>query len=252
MTRPELGLGFRLAVGFLPPFLKAVTRRRWQGSEHLPADGGVLVCSNHISHFDPLTLAHFIYESGRTPRFLAKSSLFTAPVIGPVLKSAGQIPVYRESADAAQALSAAIEAVQEGHCVALYPEGTLTHDPDMWPMTGKTGAARIALTTGAQIIPVAQWGPQRVMPPGARFPRLLPRRTMHVVAGPPVDLSPFADREINAELLSEVTEAIMAAITTLLAPLRREVAPTVRHQRLKTMRAAIETHRPHPKKRGTT
>lgn len=249
MTAPELGLGFRLAVTVLPPFLTTFTRMSWRGGENLPQSGGVVVCSNHISHFDPLTLANFIYDNGRVPRFLAKSSLFKAPVIGPVLKSAGQIPVYRESADAAQALSAAIAAVGQGHCVALYPEGTLTHDPAMWPMSGKTGAARIALTTGAPIIPVAQWGPHKVMPPGARFPRLLPRRTMHVVAGPPVDLSAFQGREIDAVVLRDVTEAIMAAITSLLAPLRREVAPEVRHQRLKTVRAAIEIRRAKPKKR---
>ena len=251
MTRPELGVGFRLAVTVLRPFLTAVTRRDWQGGEHLPAAGGVLVCSNHISHFDPLTLAHFIYENGRNPRFLAKSSLFSAPLIGPVLKGAGQIPVYRESADAAQALSAAITAVGEGHCVALYPEGTLTHDADLWPMSGKTGAARIALTTGAPVIPVAQWGPHRILPPGARFPRLLPRRTTRVVAGPPVDLSAFIGREIDADLLRNVTEAIMASITSLLAPVRREVAPTVRTQRLKTVRAAIDNRRGNPNNRAS-
>jgi 1-acyl-sn-glycerol-3-phosphate acyltransferase len=208
----------------------------------------VLVCSNHISHFDPLTLAHFIYESGRNPRFLAKSSLFQVPVIGPVLKGAGQIPVYRDSADAAQALSAAIRAVDEGHCVALYPEGTLTHDPHLWPMSGKTGAARIALTTSASVIPVAQWGPHEVMPPGARLPRLLPRRTMHVAAGQPVDLSAFAGREVDADLLRDVTEEIMAAITTLLAPMRHEAAPVVRTQRLRTVRKAIDDRRPRLKK----
>ncbi len=231
MRNREQGLWFRFAATLLRPLMMLATCRQWRGAEHLPRTGGVLVCSNHISHFDPLTLAHFLYDNGRRPRFMAKASLFKAPVVGLVLRSAGQIPVFRDSSDAVHAFSAAAEAVSAGECIAMYPEGTLTIDADGWPMTAKTGAARIALSTGAPLVPVAQWGPQQVLPRGGRIPRLIPRRTMHVVAGEPVDLSPYAGREIDARLLLEATELIMDRITALLADLRGEQPPPLRTKR---------------------
>ena len=130
-----------------------------------------------------------------------------------MLRGAKQIPVYRDTVDASTAYSAAVEAVNSGECVAIYPEATLTRDPDLWPMVGKTGAARVALATGAPVIPVAQWGPQEVLAPYTKRLHLFPRQTMHVKAGPPVDLSEFAGRPVDAPLLHEVTEKIMAAIT---------------------------------------
>lgn len=204
-----------------------LTRRDWQGAEHIP-DGGAVVVTNHISHFDPLSFAHFLYDAGRLPRFLGKAGLFSVPFIGQIMRGAGQIPVYRESGDAAKAYSAAVDAVRRGELVVIYPEATLTRDPDMWPMVGKTGAARIALETGAPVIPVAHWGPQDVLPPYSKRPSLVPRRTMHLHAGPPIDLSDVAGRPINAALLSEVTERILAAITGLLEEIRGEQAPAVR------------------------
>lgn len=204
-----------------------LTRRDWHGAEHIP-DGGAVVVTNHISHVDPLTFAHFLYDAGRLPRFLGKAGLFSVPVIGTILRGAGQIPVYRESGDAAKAYSAAVDAVRRGELVAIYPEATLTRDPDLWPMVGKTGAARIALETGAPVVPVAQWGPHEVLPPYAKRPSLVPRRTMHLRAGPPIDLSDVAGRPVDAALLAEVTERIMAAITALLEQIRGEQAPAVR------------------------
>jgi 1-acyl-sn-glycerol-3-phosphate acyltransferase len=204
-----------------------LTKRDWHGAEHLDG-GGIVVCPNHVSHFDPLVFAHFLYDNGRLPRFLAKSGLFKVFFVGSVLRGAQQIPVYRESTDAARAYSAAVDAVQRGECVAIYPEATLTRDPDLWPMTGKTGAARVALATGAPVIPVAQWGPQDVLAPYAKRLRFFPRRTMHMRAGPPVDLTEFQDREVDAVLLHAVTEKIMAAITELLEEIRGERAPAVR------------------------
>jgi 1-acyl-sn-glycerol-3-phosphate acyltransferase len=204
-----------------------LTRRDWRGAEHLP-DGGAVVVVNHVSHVDPLTFAHFLYESGRLPRFLGKDAVFNVPFVGMVLRGAEQIPVYRESGDASLAYAAAVDAVRRGELVAIYPEATLTRDPGLWPMVGKTGAARVALETGAPVVPVAQWGPQEILPPYSKRPRLLPRRTVHVWAGPPVDLSDVEGRPVDAELLHEVTERIMAAITTLLEDIRAERAPAVR------------------------
>lgn len=228
--RRERGPWVGLAVAILKPLLLALTRRDWQGTEHLPGDGGVVVCANHISYADPLTLAHLVWDSGRPPRFLAKSSLFDLPLAGRLLRGARQIPVYRDSEDAGAALSDAVAAVRAGECVCVYPEATLTRDPGLWPMLGKTGAARIALATGAPVVPVAQWGAHRLLPTSFRRPRLSVRRTVHVRVGAPLDLSDLACREVDAELLREATDRIMAAITELLGQLRPdEVPPVKRH-----------------------
>ncbi len=228
MTRRRLGFWYRLAALLLRRPLLLTTKRDWSGTEHLPQHAGFVAVTNHVSHFDPLALAHFLYDNGCLPRFLGKEAIFRVPVIGTILRGAGQIPVYRESADATKAYEAAVDAVRRGECVVIYPEATITRDPGLWPMTGKTGAARVALVTGAPVIPIAQWGPQDVLAPyGKRF-RLLPRKTMHLKAGPPVDLSEFADHPMDAETLRLVTEKIMTAITVLLEDLRGEAAPAVR------------------------
>jgi len=189
VTRRRIGFWYRLAALLLRRPLIVLTKRDWSGAEHLPRQGGCVAVTNHVSHFDPLSFAHFLYDNGRLPRFLGKEAIFRVPVIGTILRGAGQIPVYRESADATKAYTAAVDAVRAGECVAIYPEATITRDPGLWPMTGKTGAARVALVTGAPVIPVAQWGPQDVLYPYGKRLRLLPRKTMHLRAGPPVDLS---------------------------------------------------------------
>jgi 1-acyl-sn-glycerol-3-phosphate acyltransferase len=227
VARRRIGFWYRVAVVLLRRPMMLLTRRDWSGAENL-GTGGVVVCVNHVSHFDPIAFAHFLYDSGRLPRFLAKAGLFRIFFVGSVLRGAKQIPVYRESSDAAKAYSAAVDAVRRGECVAIYPEATLTRDPDGWPMTGKTGAARIALATGAPVVPVAQWGPQDVLAPYAKRPHLFPRRTMHLRAGPPVDLSEFMGRPVDAPLLRAVTEKIMVAITEQLEVIRGEQGPAVR------------------------
>lgn len=237
MARRRIGFWYRVVVVVVKPLLVAFTKRDWRGMEHIPAEGGFVTAVNHISYVDPLTYAHFQYESGREAHFLAKSSLFKIPVVGRIIKGAGQIPVYRDSADAALAFRAAVEAVDRGDCVAVYPEGTITRDKDLWPMPGKTGAARIALTTGAPVIPIAQWGAQNLLAPYAKRPSLLPRKTMKVLAGPPVDLDEFRGREMTAEVLRGATDRIMDAVTELLAKLREEPVPP-REQRRKGKAAA--------------
>jgi 1-acyl-sn-glycerol-3-phosphate acyltransferase len=148
-------------------------------------------------------------------------------VLGRLVSGARQIPVYRETTDAHHAFSAAVAAVEAGECVTVYPEGTLTRDPNLWPMVAKTGAARIALATGCPVVPIAQWGSHEILPPYGRLPRLLPRRTSHVWAGPPVDLSAYAGRE-DRDALRGATDAILDAITALLEDIRGERAPARR------------------------
>lgn len=219
---------YRFAVRLVRPLLMLLTKRHWRGAENLPDQGGFIVCSNHMSYVDAFTLAHFLLDNGHPPYFLAKEAVFRIPVFGRIVRGAGQIPVRRETGDAALAFQAAVVAVHEGRCIAMYPEGTLTRDPDLWPMVAKTGAARLALTTGVPVVPVAQWGPQAILGPYARVPRLFPRRTMQVLAGPPVDLSDLLDRPLEPELLRTATTRIMDAVTHLLETLRDAPAPAER------------------------
>jgi 1-acyl-sn-glycerol-3-phosphate acyltransferase len=228
----RIGFWYRLAIVILKPVLLVFTRRRWSGFEHVPAEGGVIIAVNHISHADPFVFADAVlFSTRRAPRFLAKSTLFTGKgplrgFVARVMRGARQIPVARYTTDASLALAAAVEALQQGEAVGIYPEGTVTRDPGKWPMQAKTGVARLALLSGAPVVPVAQWGAQEILD-SYRTPglHLLPRHTMTVVAGPPVDLTPWQGKELTSEVLHEATEAVMTAITRQLEQIRGESAP---------------------------
>jgi 1-acyl-sn-glycerol-3-phosphate acyltransferase len=224
-SRGPIGFWYRLAVIILKPVLTVFTKRDWRGMEHLPQDGGVIVAFNHISYADPLVVAHYVYDNGRLARFLAKAPLFKVFFVGRVVTGAKQIPVHRNTATAIEALRSAIQAVNAGECLVIYPEGTATRDPRGWPMVAKTGVARLALTTRAPVIPVAQWGAQEILPYPQKKPRLLPRKTIQMLAGPPVDLSAYYGREQTVEVLREVTEVIMQRIREQVGTLRGEQPP---------------------------
>jgi 1-acyl-sn-glycerol-3-phosphate acyltransferase len=228
VARQKLGWAFAFCVAVLRPLLVLLTRQDWQHTEKLPRRGGCVLVANHISHLDPLTYAHFVYDNGRLPRYLAKAEVMDVPVLGAILRSAGQIPVYRMSRTASEAFRAAVAAIGKGECVVVYPEGTITRDPNLWPMVGKTGAARIALSTDAPVIPTAQWGAQHILAPYAKRPDLLPRKTVHVRVGDPVDLSDLREQPLSPPVLREATDRIMAAVTALLAEIRQEPAPEQR------------------------
>ena len=219
---------YRVVVALLRPLFMVLTKRDWSGAEHLPATGGFVAVTNHYSHLDPLVFGHYLVDHGYSPRYLGKIEVFRIPVVGWVLRRADQIPVHRESGRAVDAYRSAVAAVRAGRTVAIYPEGTLTRDPGLWPMRGKTGAARVALETGCPVVPIATWGAHEVFPPYRRSVRLFPRRTMHVRAGRPVRLDDLHGLEITHEVLAEATSRIMAALTGELELLRGEKAPPVR------------------------
>ncbi len=220
------GWAFRVGVALVKPTVLTIASRTWIDGEKIPATGGCIVAVNHLSHVDPLLSAHFVYDHGRLPRYLAKSGLFKNRALSGFLRSAGQIPVERLSRNAVGAFDAAVEAVRDGECVVVYPEGTLTRDPDLWPMQGKSGAARIALETGCPVIPVGQWGAQRLLPPYSARLRLVPRQRILMKAGDPVDLSDLLTRTRSAETINAATTRIMAAVVELVADLREETPPS--------------------------
>jgi 1-acyl-sn-glycerol-3-phosphate acyltransferase len=222
------GWAINLGVVILKPPLFATTRRTWVDGEKIPAEGGCIVVVNHVSHVDPLLTALFVYDHGRIPRYLAKSGLFKRKLLATYLTAAGQIPVERLSRTAIGAYDAAVAAVRAGECVIVYPEGTLTRDPGLWPMAGKSGAARIALETGCPVIPVGHWGVQKILPPYATRPHLFPRQQITMKAGDPVDLSDLTGKPRSVEAINEATARIMAALTAIVEDLRGETAPAER------------------------
>ena len=219
---------FRFGAAVLRPILNLIIKKDWRGSEKLPQSGAAIVVCNHLSYVDPLTFTHFLYNNGRAPRYLGKESVFRVPIIGTVIKGAGQIPVSRESKDAVKGLEHAIAVLKAGHLLGVYPEGTLTRDENLWPMRAKTGVARLALITGAPVYPCASWGPEKVLPPYSKKLHIFPRTKVSVLMGDPVDLSRWQGKHEGPKAIEEAAEHIMDRITSLLETLRNEKAPAVR------------------------
>lgn len=223
--RGPVGFWIGFAVVVIWPAVSVFFRVRWRGREKVPPTGGLILATNHISYADPLVFARFVWDCGRVPRFLVKEGLFRAFFVGRVLTGAKQIPVRRGTADAQHSLRDAVAALERGECVCIYPEGTVTRDPDFWPMAARTGVARIALSSDVPVVPVAQWGPQESVDFYHRRFRLFPRKDAVCQAGPPVDLSAYRNRPLTGDLLREVTDVIMGAVRDQLVAVRGEPAP---------------------------
>jgi 1-acyl-sn-glycerol-3-phosphate acyltransferase len=225
VARRRLGFWRRFVVCLVMPVMTVWTRHTWSGQENLPSSGGIILVPNHVSHFDPLVVAHYVYAAGRWPRFLGKASLWRVPVMGSLLRKVQQIPVERGSVEAVKSLDVLIEALDQGGAVIIYPEGTTTLEPDLWPMRGKTGAARLALATGAPVVPVVMWGAEKIFDPRTSKVSLRPRIPVTVAAGPPIDLNRWAGAAPTRAVLDEMTEAIMLRLRDMLAEIRGGTPP---------------------------
>ncbi len=228
-TRGRVPPALRFAVVVIVPVSSLLFRLRYRHGERIPATGPVLLVANHVSVVDPLACARLAWDHGRVPHFLAKQSVFKGWV-GRILRACGQIPVARFSADAHEALSAAQADLAAGNLVVIYPEGSVTRDPDWWPMESRTGVARVALTTDAVVLPVAQWGAQRAHDYHRKKFHLRLRTPAEYLVGEPVDLSAQrarlpAGQSLTGELLKETTDLIMSRVRDQLAELRGEPAP---------------------------
>ena len=211
------------------PVINLAVRFKVTDAEKFPRAGAFVMAPNHFSEIDPVLMGVLSWKLGRAPRFMAKASVFTIPVIGWLLRKSGQIPVLRGgSVRGSEPVKAAERLVERGQMVVVYPEGSLTRDPGLWPMRGKTGAVRIALERGIPIVPVAHWGAQEIMPRYSKRLSLFPRKTVLVKIGEPLDLDRFRGRSLDAATLNEATTLVMAAITRLLEDLRDETAPRER------------------------
>jgi 1-acyl-sn-glycerol-3-phosphate acyltransferase len=210
---PKAGFWIRLCVVVLYPLDSLLFKIRWHHLDRIPETGGVLLAVNHISQADTAAMARMIWQSGRIPRFLIKSSVFSWPIIGRVMSGAGQIPVHRATNEAANSLQHAVAALRRGEAVIIYPEGTITQDRDYLPMQGRTGVARIALAAPEiPVYPIGQWGAHQTLGRRGRF-RPIPRKRHEASVGPRLDLAPFYNDEPSADTVRALTDEIMRAIT---------------------------------------
>ncbi|MGA1835303.1 lysophospholipid acyltransferase family protein [Herbiconiux sp. 11R-BC] len=225
----ERTVAFTAMSAAVVPFLNVIAKLDIRHGEKMPASGPFVLSPNHYSNIDPVIMAWSVWRLGRAPRFLAKASLFRIPVVGFALRRSGQIPVERSGPGRGSAsIVAANQLVDHQQGVIVYPEGTLTRDPELWPMRGKTGAVRVALEHRIPLIPAAHWGTQAVLPRYSKKLSLFPRKTIQIVFGDPVDLDDLRGNPLDQKTLTEATDRLMAAITVLLEELRGETAPAER------------------------
>ncbi len=223
----EKTLAVRIVAGILAPIVRMMFKVEATGLEKLPKSGAYILAPNHATNVDALAVAYFIYiVTKRAPHFLTKERLFRIPLVGKILLAAGQIPVFRTGGQRNDdSLRVAHAYLKAGHSVCVFPEGTLTRDPDSWPMRGKTGAVRLALDSAVPVYPVGQWGSQQVMPRYSSRFRPGFWKKVNFVVGDEIDLNRFRkDNPTPAEVL-EATEVVMKAITKLVEQLRGEKAP---------------------------
>jgi 1-acyl-sn-glycerol-3-phosphate acyltransferase len=234
-TRRPRPVGIWVAIVVVYPIASLIFRLRYRHGERIPPTGPVLLVANHVSVLDPLACGRLVFDNGRIPHFLAKESLFKG-LLGTLLRAAGQIPVARYTSHAKGSVSAAQKALSENRVVVIYPEGSVTRDPDWWPMESRTGVARLALTTDAAVVPVAQWGPQRVHDYHTKTWRLRLRAPADYSVGEPVDLADLraevrAGRPLTTDLLRSTTDLIMSRVRDQLAEIRDEPPPTTFYSR---------------------
>jgi len=212
LYRRERPRGFWWWFAYLIPggLFRILVQVRYRGLANVPKTGPALLVSNHISHVDPILLGMMIGDALRLPCLIGKQELFDS-FLGPAVRGIGQIPVKRGGGSAAL-VETATQALRDGKVLGIMAEGTITKDPEGWPMPAKTGAALIALANpGVPVIPVTQWGVQKSFDFYRKDLKWL-RRTKHrILIGEPLEIGPDATVEsitadINAALRSGVAE----------------------------------------------
>lgn len=235
LQMPELKPGkeitwqMRVLAVILRPWVRLLYKVEVTGMENLPKSGGYVLAANHVTTVDALAVAYMMYfRLHRAPHFLAKEGLFKTPIVGPVLLAVGQIPVFRGQRKNTDPMEAAYKVLRAGHVIGIFPEGTLTRDPDLWPMRGRTGATRLAIEAGVPIVPVGQWGTEKVMETYSSKLKPKPWHKVNIIIGKPIDVSAYVAKKNSTEELVLLTEKVMNEITKLVEQLRGEKAPAKR------------------------
>lgn len=229
LGKREINFALAMAASVLAPLFRLMFRVVPEGINNLPKTGSYILVSNHTTYVDPLAMAYFVYiKLGRAPHFLAKESLFRLPVVGSWLPHLGQIPIYRAGRSNEDSLRTAKAYLSAGHTIIMFPEGTLTRDPDLWPMRGRSGAIRLALESGVPVYPVAHLGAEKVLETYSSKLKPSPFKAIQVRVGKQIDLSKYSG-DSNTEQMNAATELVMNSITELLASMRGEQAPEKRY-----------------------
>lgn len=226
VSLPERNFAVRLVANILIPLVRLSFKIRLKGAENLPKSGSYILAGNHCTELDGLALAYVVYKRlHRTPHFFAKGALFRVPVIGKILLRAGQIPIYRGGRSNEEPLRAANLYLQADQVVGIFPEGTLTREPNLWPMRGKFGAVKLALDNNVPLYVFGQFGTEKVMPQYTKRFRPGFWKPVDFVIGQEVDLSKFRNQRAGAAEMLEATELVMKEITKLVEEIRGERAP---------------------------
>jgi len=221
----ENSFAFMLVAMVLAPILRLMFTIKTSGKENLP-QGGYILVGNHLSYLDPFSFAYSVYiHMKRVPHYLAKESIFRIPIIGKILPKVGQIPVYRGGKSNEEPLRAAKEFLKAGQVVVVFPEGTLTRDPDQWPMRGKAGAIRLAVELGLPIVPCGQWGVEKVLGNYSKKFRPNPFHVVRVKIGKPMFFRELEGKTPTAQELAAATDTVMREISTIVGELRGETPP---------------------------
>lgn len=220
---PRRGVAWWTAYIVCKPVLVAVRRRDWRDVDRIPSRGGAVLAVNHVSEIDPLLIAELVLARGRTPAFLAKTSLFSRGLVGTWFRAAGHVEVDRDHGG--DGFGAALRALRGGALLVVYPEGTITVDQRGRPMPLKTGAVRLALESGAPLIPVAQWGAQEILPAYSRRPSLLGRPKVSIHIGLPLGLADLAEGMSPSDAVTAGTRQLHEALTRMVDKLARERIP---------------------------
>jgi 1-acyl-sn-glycerol-3-phosphate acyltransferase len=209
---------YRIVRAILVPLLRLGWRWRFVDLHKIPASGPVIIAANHISYFDPFGHVLCVNAAGRIQRVFAKAELFKNPITGFILRKARMIPVKRGSGEMGP-VEAARTALNDGDVIVLYPEATLSSRPDLLPMQGKTGVARLALSTGIPVIPVAIWGSQWVIPPGSRRLKGF-RKLVMLKVGDPMRFDELIGRQDDPDTRRDVTDRVMKELERLVVDLQ--------------------------------
>ncbi len=205
------GTAYELVRVLTAPARRGLIRLRVDGTEHLPVDGAVILVANHVSFFDSILL---MFSLPRPVAFIGKAEYTDNPITNWLFCGAGMIPVRREDlGDLPHVFEEVAEALGRGEVIGVFPEGTRSRDGMLH--RGHVGAAHLALTTGAPIVPVGIVGTDRILPTGSRIVR--PFRQAKIILGEPIDAKELGYTKSTNRARREVTDRFMAEIARLCA-----------------------------------
>ena len=228
VPKNERSWQFVLVAAILAPIIRLLFWVKTTGLENLPKSGGYILVANHMSYLDPLAFAYSVYiHMKRTPHYLAKEALFRIPIIGKILPKVGQIPVYRSGRSNQEPLQAAKEFLKAGQVMVVFPEGTLTRDPNLWPMRGKGGAIRLAIEMGLPIVPAGHWGVGEVLGAYTKKFRPNPFHKVEVRIGKPMSFEALAKDGVTNEEMAIATNTVMVEVARIVGELRGETPPSI-------------------------